>query len=171
MTQFYTYLHCKPDLTPFYVGKGHDSIHNGRRSHNFKNRSNHHKRIVAKYGEENIIVMVFKKDSEESALKSEIRLIKMLRNAGFKLANYTDGGEGVMMKPSIETRKKISQSLTGYTHTFEARTKMSIAQKGNKKSVGRPCAPETRARISASCKGRPATKGNTGNKYAHKLLG
>ena len=23
--QFYTYLHCKPDGTPFYVGKGHDA--------------------------------------------------------------------------------------------------------------------------------------------------
>jgi hypothetical protein len=37
MAQFYTYLHCKPDGTPFYVGKG-----SGKRSNFMYDRNPHH---------------------------------------------------------------------------------------------------------------------------------
>lgn len=45
MQQFYTYLHCKPDLTPFYVGKG-----TMKRCRDFSRRNLHHKRVVDRCG-------------------------------------------------------------------------------------------------------------------------
>jgi hypothetical protein len=114
MKQYYVYLHCKPDLTPFYVGKG-----SGRRSSIVVSgrRNLHHKNIVAKYGEENIVIMVFNKDSEESALRSEKRFIKMFTEAGFELANYSTGGEsgatGAHWKLSEETKRKQAAAKIG----------------------------------------------------------
>lgn len=64
--QFYTYLHCKPNGDPFYVGKGCDTG-SGRRSHAFGQRTKHHKNVVAKYGRDNIKVFVFPCESEAQA--------------------------------------------------------------------------------------------------------
>jgi hypothetical protein len=142
MTQFYTYLHCKPDLTPFYVGKGSDG-RKGKRCNSFSQRNQHHKNIVAKYGKENIQVIIFKKDSEASAFKSEIRLIKILRNAGFILANKTDGGEGIS-NPSLETRAKMSAAGRCKKFSDEHRAKIAASQ------TGRKISEETRKRLSES---------------------
>lgn len=147
MKQHYTYLHCKPDLTPFYVGKG-----SGKRSHNFTQRNRHHQNVVLKYGAENIVVIVFKKESEEAAFKSEIRLIKMLRNAGFELTNYTDGGEGASGKiTSLEVRAKISNSHFGIKPSKETRARMSESRKG------RVLSAETRKKMSLAALGKPKT--------------
>jgi hypothetical protein len=101
MSQFYIYLHCKPNGDPFYVGKGTLA-----RSHNLAKRSDHHKRIVAKYG---IEIIVFQRESEHDALNDEIKWIKILREAGYLLCNITSGGEGHSgHSPSEETRRKIS---------------------------------------------------------------
>ena len=148
--KYYTYIHCRPDGIPFYVGKG---IH--YRTTEFARRNQHHKNIVAKYGKENIQIIAFKKDSEESAFKSEIRLIRMLRNAGFELANRTNGGEGVSgykhtkdacIKMSLdrignkhtdEQREKIAKSISGIKRSVETRLKISLARKGMKFSAKR----------------------------------
>ena len=75
--KYYTYLHCKPTGEPFYVGKGCNV--GGRRSHNFSQRSQHHKNIVAKYGKANIGIFVFNCDSEAQAFADEIQQIAQLR--------------------------------------------------------------------------------------------
>lgn len=171
--QFYTYLHCRPDLTPFYVGKG-----TGYRSHDFSRRNVYHKRVVAKYGRENIQIIVTKKDSEESAFKSEIRLIKILRDAGFDLCNYTNGGEGACgAVRSEETRAEISARMIGNTRgaackgrklSAEHCAKLSVAHRGKKLSekhranaaaacvgmTGKKHSLETRAKISATKTGK-----------------
>lgn len=101
---FYTYLHCRPDGTPFYVGKG-----SGKRSHWFYQRTKHHNHIIAKYGIENIGVFVFPCESEEQAFVDEQHQIAQLRREGAKLCNLTDGGEGKSgFIPSQETRQKMS---------------------------------------------------------------
>lgn len=126
---FYTYLHCKPDGSPFYVGKG--IVSKQPRSHNFNNRSKYHKNVVKKYGKENIQIIVFKKDSEESAFKSEIRLIKILRNAGFELCNHTNGGEGTVgLKPTPEKSMKVRLKLFGKKRPKEVGEKISKSKKG-----------------------------------------
>lgn len=91
MKQFYTYLHCKPNGEPFYVGKG-----TGKRCYEFfkSRRSEHHLNIVRKYGRENIMIFVFPCDSEKQAFNDEIQQISQLRSEGFNLVNHTDGGEG-----------------------------------------------------------------------------
>lgn len=128
---FYTYLHCKPDGTPFYVGKGR-----GGRSHNFRWRSSWHKSIVAKYGSTAIEVLVFPRDTEQAALDTEIAWIKTLRLAGYELCNLTAGGD---------------RGITGYKFTAESKAKMSDAHMGRKQT------PESNAKRSATLKGRETT--------------
>lgn len=181
--QFYTYLHCKPDLTPFYVGKG--SL---MRCHNFSRRNQHHKNIVAKYGRENIQIIVFKKDSEESAFASEKRLIKMLKNAGFDLANKTDGGEGAAGAiRTIETRNKQSDSAKlrgmprdtlnaahaarrGCKLTAEHRAKVSKSLIGNKRRHGILHSDEAKKKISASNKGKTMSKETIAKRVATRKM-
>ncbi len=134
MIDFYTYIHCKPDGTPFYVGKG-----NGKRSHEFGRgrRSMHHQNIVAKYGKENIGVFVFPCDSEEQAFSDERQQIAQLRNEGYQLCNVTDGGQGSSGTKrvfSAEHRARLSASHTGRKASEETKAKMSASRKGRKLS-------------------------------------
>ena len=89
MTTSFAYIHCKPDGTPFYVGKGVRT-----RYKNFSQRNKWHKRVVDKYGKENILISKIDCSSNEIALELEIGLIKCLRRMGVSLVNLTDGGEG-----------------------------------------------------------------------------
>jgi hypothetical protein len=51
--KFYTYLHCRPNGDPFYVGKGCDNSGHSRRSHTFgTGRNKLHKAVVAEHGRE-----------------------------------------------------------------------------------------------------------------------
>jgi hypothetical protein len=165
MTTFYTYLHCRPDGTPFYVGKG-----SGPRSNDFRRRNIHHRNIVAKYGASNIGIFVFHCLSERQAFEDEARHIAQLRNDGCVLTNQTDGGEGAHgAARSPETRRKMAASKFGNTHgrankgrpngwsgkslsqehrqkiasalrghgvSLSARAKMSAAKIGNKNRLG-----------------------------------
>lgn len=134
MTQFYTYLHCKPDGTPFYVGKGH-----GKRSHEFRRRNLHHSHVIRKYGRDAIQIFVFQCESEEQAFADESHQIAQLRKDGYDLCNYTDGGEGV----------------SGLVHSDVTRKLMSEAKKGKSSwNKGLPRSPEHSAKLSAALKGR-----------------
>lgn len=193
--QFYTYLHCKPNGDPFYVGKGC-----GGRSHDFHNgRNQYHKNIVLKYGRKNILVYVFNCDSEDQAISDEIQQIAQLRREKIHLANLTDGGDGISgwrhteeslaklkaaltgkkkhpisdahktaisnslignkhllgKSPSLETRRKISESSTGRLHSEESKEKMSLAQMGNQHWLGKKHSDETKMKMSLYGKGRP----------------
>lgn len=130
---FYVYLHFTPNGDPFYVGKG-----SGLRSHDLNGRNKYHKRIVKKYG---IEILVFQRDSEQDAFNTEITWIKVLRDAGYKLCNCTDGGEGVSgYEHSIETKKLLSdigmgkQNHLGFKNSEESKAKMSRDRKGRKSS-------------------------------------
>lgn len=107
--QFYVYIHKKPDGTPFYVGKG-----TGKRAYNFYCRSKWHKNIVAKYGQNNIIIEVINCVNESQAFDLERIYIKQFKMTGVCLVNLTDGGEGT----------------SGYVHKNIAKEKIGIAQKG-----------------------------------------
>ena len=157
--EFYTYLHCKPNGDPFYVGKG-----TGKRSHMFANskRNQHHKRIVAKYGRSNIGIFIFSCKSESQAHADEIQQIAQLRRDGYELANICDGGEGFSgLVFSPEHRANLSKSHMGkknphpgYKHSPEACAKMSEARKGDKnKSFGKKMSPETKAKLLATHEG------------------
>src|SRR3990167_9224675 len=148
---FYTYLHCKPNVDPFYVGKGC-----ARRSHQLKKRrSLHHQNIVAKYGANNIRVYVFPCFSEQEAFEDEVQQISQLRADGWVLANKTNGARGRSgLAHSEETRRKLSISLTKAYESQELRAQRSAEMTGKKNALGRKASVETRARLSAALTGR-----------------
>ena len=174
MNQFYTYLHCRPDGIPFYVGKGCAGRGHSRRSHDFKqNRNQHHRNIVAKHGYENILVYVFPCDSEQQSLADEIQQISQLRRDGYDLCNMTDGGEGISgHQHTIEMRAKIGAAskgnkyALGYRHSSEARAKISAAGVGRKVLVGKKQSLESIAKRSASLMGR--LSGMLGKKHSEE---
>lgn len=144
LQRFYTYLHCRPDGVPFYVGKGQ-----GSRSHVFDvGRNRYHKNIVSKHGAENIRVFVFDCESEEEAFADEMQWIAQLRADGLTLANQTNGGDGPAGRiASAETRTLISAAQIGRKRSAECIAKRSATVRGSKRS------DETRARMSAARKG------------------
>jgi len=135
--QYYTYLHMRPDKfgieSVFYVGKGNERrIKKISRKHN-----NHHTRIVNKVGVENVRVVSFPCISEGAAFELEKVLIKSLRDAGVKLCNQTDGGEGASgLVHSDAARAKVSAANIGKFVSLETRAKLSAAQKGRKHTLG-----------------------------------
>lgn len=107
---FYTYTHATPEGRIFYIGKGQ-----GRRAYKFINRNNYWNHIVEKYGKPKVDILAYW-DSSEEALEHEKVLIACFKDMGYKLANLTDGGEGVLgfSRPISEEHKaKISAKLKG----------------------------------------------------------
>jgi len=156
--KYYVYLHCKPDGTPFYVGKGIN-----KRAFNFKMRNDFHKKVTGKYGIENIHIHLFFCESEQQALDDEIQWIAQLRKEGYLLTNVTDGGDGTSgWHWSEEQRIKMSISRKGIPnkhnlgkrprlgikHTEETKKKISLMSTGKKK----PFTEEHKAKISAGLK-------------------
>lgn len=130
MAQFYTYIHYRPDGSPFYVGKG-----KGNRSKIGTQRNRYYQFIIEKYGKDNITIEIINTDSEEAAFIKERSLIKQFSELGFKLSNLTDGGEGTSgYKHSEEANRKNSLSHIGKLHTEETKRRISEAGKGRKLS-------------------------------------
>lgn len=100
----FAYIHCKPDGTPFYVGKG--AL---RRAKYLGERNPHHQATVKKYGRAKILVGMMECSNNEIAFDLERGIIKCLRRAGVTLTNFTDGGEGGR-NPTLETRKRLSEA-------------------------------------------------------------
>jgi hypothetical protein len=100
--KFCVYIHKRPNGEPFYIGKGLLS-----RAFDFapSRRTEWHKNIVSKYGRENIIVQVIPCMYEKEAFELEKAHINIARLAGHKLANLTDGGEGVAGRVMTEAQK------------------------------------------------------------------
>lgn len=127
---FNAYVHCRPDGTPFYVGKG-DAV---RVSTKKRYHNRHHMNILNKYGEENVLVGKFECSTEDIAFDLERGLIKRLRKMGVCIVNLTDGGEGTK----------------GAVRSPEARAKMAAGKIGNQWNVGRKYSLETKIKKSRS---------------------
>ena len=155
---FYAYIHAKPDGTPFYVGKGRN-----KRMFNLTKRNSHHKNVIAKYGKPNIIIGKMDCSSEDEAFNLEVGIIKCFKRMGYELVNKSNGGEGSAGHAvSLESRQRISATLktmAGRPHTLESRMKISMANKGKKRTeesklkmrlaaLGKVVSAETRAKLS-----------------------
>jgi hypothetical protein len=107
---FYAYIHCKPDGTPFYVGKGGEPrVKRVLRSHNKK-----HESIVQEFGRGGILVGKLECSSENIAYDLERGLIKRLRKMGIDIVNLTEGGGGCGgFRMPDHAKKKISKALSG----------------------------------------------------------
>lgn len=149
---FYVYEHWRPDTdTCFYVGKG-----KGDRAYRLKDRNDLHEKIVNKLSKIGMCVeirLVVHGLSEDAAFEIERQRIAFWRELGVKLANFTDGGDGV----------------SGLCHTLETRQKMSAKAKGRpgvKSFLGRKHSEETKAKMRAAKAGKKPN--NFGKKYAIK---
>lgn len=134
--KYYIYLYLDIDNIPFYVGKGKNKRHKICK-HLHKNNPNLFlKRKIRKVGVSDVqIQFIHKNLTEEEAFQFEIFYIELYgrRDKGEgTLCNLTDGGEG----------------SSGYTHTDEAKRKMSDANKG------KSCTKETKQKMSDAAKGR-----------------
>jgi hypothetical protein len=143
----YAYLHCKPDGTPFYVGKG--AL---RRAKYLGERNPHHQAVVKKYGRENILIGMLDCSSPSIAYDLERGLIKCLKRSGVQLTNFTDGGEGGGVNPTPETRQRLSTAAKK-RGVSEACQLAKVAAK-----KGKPLSEEQKAKQSAKQKGAVFTE-------------
>lgn len=159
MTTSYAYLHCKPDGTPFYVGKG--AL---RRAKYLGDRNPHHKATVNKYGASNILKGWLECSNDQVAYELEIGLIKCLRRMGVELTNFTDGGEGGR-NPTPETRQRLSEAakkrgVSEACHAARVKAKKGVplsAEQKEKQALamkGKVFTEEHRKNISISAKKR-----------------
>jgi len=145
MTYSLVYVDCKPDGTPFYVGKG--SINRI----SYIKRNKHHSNICSKYP--NWYRGVVFAGSEKDCFLKEIELIAKFGRSDLgqgTLVNYTDGGEGIS-NPTFETRQKLSKVHSGKVTSEQTKKKLSIAHKGKVLSL------EHREKLSNAKKGKPST--------------
>lgn len=145
---YYAYIHCKPDGTPFYVGKG-----NARRSRAVRRVNAWHSKIVGHYGAENILIGKMECSTETLAFELEKGLIKCLRRMGHPLTNQTDGGEGSSgYVATAEAKAKIAAALTGIKRSDEFRAKM--VEVGKRRGIS----PATREANIKALTGKPRTR-------------
>ena len=140
---FFVYVDCKPDGTPFYVGKG------ALKRLHLKQRNKHHTNICAKYPDwyRGLAFM----GSEQDAFAKEIELIAKYKNT---LTNYTNGGEGISgLKKTKESIQKSASFHIGRKRSQETKQKLSERLKGNTNAKGTIHTAETKAKISAGRKG------------------
>ncbi len=154
----YLYRHIRLDKNePFYIGIGSDAKY--KRAYSAKQRTKHWK-FVASSAPYDVEIVLDNLTWEEACEKEKefIKLYGRHDKGEGPLCNYTDGGEGAYGRvPSLDTRKKISQSVSGpkhgmygKTHTLEARRKISAA--GRKK-----CSDEIKEKIRANTIGKAKT--------------
>lgn len=145
---FYVYEHWRPDKDVcFYVGKG-----KGRRAYDLKRNNRHYQFVISKLSSLGMcaeVRMVASGLSEKRAFVIEIERIAFWRRSGVKLANKTDGGDGLSgMVHSKETCLKIKLSQIGRPFTPEHREKCNAALKIVMKR------PEIRAKLRDKATGR-----------------
>jgi hypothetical protein len=141
MTTSFAYIHCKPDGTPFYVGKG--AL---RRAKYLGERNPYHQAVIAKYERKNILVGVMECSSSDIAYELEKGIIKCLRRQNIELTNFTDGGEGGI-NPTPETRRKLSEAAKKRGVSQACHDARSAAK------VGKPLTEEQKKKLSEAMKG------------------
>lgn len=155
----FAYIHCKPDGTPFYVGKGA-----WRRVRYYGERNPHHKNIVAKYGKDNLLYGALECSTDEIAYELEQGLIKALRRSGVALVNLTSGGDGGR-NPTTKTRMRLSAAAKKRGVSAACEEAKVRAKKGKpltaehrellrQRQTGRVFTAEHRKNISESAKKR-----------------
>jgi hypothetical protein len=146
---FCAYIHCRPDGTPFYVGKS--NTHKRAYSLSTKlNRNKHHENVVHKYGRKEILIGHLDCSTNEIALELEIGLIKCLKRSGTKLVNLTDGGQG-STNPAQYIRDAQSRANKGRAKPE------SVKQAVRESNARREWSKESLAKLSAAAKGRKLT--------------
>ena len=124
-----------------YIGCAFD-IRRRLKEHTNLLRNNKHYNIYLqrawnKYGEENFEVIILFEGSKDNLLEYEIKFIEMYNTVVPNGYNLTSGGQGLAnYSHTLEARKKISNALKGIKRSEETRKRISLAQIGHKKILG-----------------------------------
>jgi hypothetical protein len=136
MNKFYIYILINSiDNAPIYIGKGkerraecHFNVIKNRKHHNL-----HLQNKVLKIWENGgaVLIKKFYTESEQEAFDIEVASIKYAKQLGYKLCNFTDGGEGSSGRIfSKESKKKSHNSMKKYHQDHpEIRKKQSEIRK------------------------------------------
>ena len=137
----YIYRHIRLDKNePFYIGIGSDDKY--KRAYSVNPRTKHWKNITALTPYQ--VEIVLDNLTWEEACKKEQEFIQLYgrKDKGLgSLCNYTDGGEGAYGRVlTNESKKKISQSVSGKNHgmyqkTHTEKAKEKIAKAGCKQVI------------------------------------
>ena len=133
---FCTYAHYTPQGRLFYIGKGSSEL----RAYRMTGRNNYWNKIVNKNGKPEVQILAYW-DSEKEAFSHERLLISCFRDLGHRLANFTDGGDGI----------------SGYKHTPEQCRKNSLAKLGNKNALGHKVSEASKKLMGADKIGKPTS--------------
>jgi group I intron endonuclease len=98
--------------------------------------------VLRREGLDPEIIVVERFYSPEPLADAERYWIKTLREAGYRLVNLTDGGEGAMGRHHTEEAKRrisllnsgVNHGMYGKTHTPEVREKIASARRGKRLS-------------------------------------
>lgn len=150
MNKFYTvYMHISPSNKK-YIGITSQNVKK-RWQNGYGYKTNiYFWRAIQKYGWNNIKhIILFENLTQEEAKSKEIELIKQYNTLQPNGYNLTKGGDNVSEKiHSEETRKKISQALTGKHPSEETKLKLSMALSGkNNPFYGKTWTAEHRKKI------------------------
>lgn len=121
-------------------------------------------------GRDSVVIKIHEVFDERHAFAVERQLISIFRKVGFRLCNFTDGGEGVSGHVhSSDIRRKISERTKGRVKTPEHLAKLGATRKGV--PLSKACldasiearrrngtSEETRQKLSAAGKGREVTE-------------
>ena len=146
--KFYVYELRDETGKVFYVGKGSGPrmyAHKGRAIGGEKSHRSAKIRQILARGGTVYPVTVFSTDDEQAAFAEECRLIAFYGREN--LTNKTDGGDGPS-NPAQEVRDRIAAGRRGYKASAETR------QKQRERKLGTHRSDETRAKISASQRGK-----------------
>jgi len=178
MTQYYAYLHARPNTEDasgiFYVGKG-----KGGRSHDLSPRNIYHANVLAKHGGD-VLVGRLTCSSEKVAFDLEVGLIKCLKRMGVRLTNQTNGGEGTSgLAQTEDHRSKIGAGNRGKVRSAETLKKLSESHKGivpsNKgkpsPNKGVPLSIEHKAKLSVARLANNPMRGSTHSEEAKAKIG
>ena len=146
---FYTYAHINKQTNKiFYIGKGSKN-----RYKSTNRRSAHWNAIVNKYGFNAEILAHW--NTEKEAFDHEMLLISCFKDMGYKLANLTDGGEGIVGLVFTEEHKRnIAKGGIGNKNMIGKHLSESQKQKLRDRNLNRKHTPETKYKISQAMKGK-----------------
>jgi len=160
----YVYKHTRIDNNEiFYIGIGSDENEGYKRANTTQGRNSWWYKITNKTSYR--IEILYDNLDPETACEKEIELIKVIGrkciNEG-TLVNLTEGGEGFRGQHTEESKKKISENLTGKTyeeiHGINAdkeRLKRHVAAKNQWANVDEKVKKEMYDAISAKQRGIP----------------
>ena len=169
---FYVYEHWRSDTNQcFYVGKGQR-----RRAWDMKLRGTVHRRTIAKLLKSGLVPevrIVAEGMAESDAFALEVARIALYRGRGHKLANMTNGGQGMggrkvpeetrakMRAAAIERNKnpeyiaRLVASITAaWARDPDRAKRQGLAMQERIHRPRGPLSTETRAKISAANKGK-----------------